>query len=378
MKSQSGSIKKKQVFEHQQADLAITLKTAKHFNGQKLLTESEEQHQEAQLEQVFEDKKTLSLWSKPIKRRWSWLAKGSLLGIGVIAILETLLSLHSAWLQSPWLFGIYTAVTGVVVLWASSIGLKEWRQLKRLRGTEEAQQVSERLAQSMQVGEADPFIDNILNKLPTEIDINQYKKHLSDEHNDAERVLLFESTVLNQIDVRAKKLVHRYATESALLLAASPIAVLDMAIILWRNQKMIRELARCYGIELGYWSRIKLIRSVITNIIYAGTSEVVTDIGTQLLSLELSGKISTRMAQGLGGGLLTARLGYQTMALCRPVVFSAEARPKLTKIHSALLGELKDFSLSAMSKAAMAGKARQSSSAKATASKESAKTKRDL
>ena len=350
MTETSRSIEKKQVFEQESATSLLPLLGAKHFDEAALITEPTAKTDD-EIEQLFDAKGSFSQRFKSTKkRRWSWLAKAAFLGVGAIIISETVLSLMEAWQHSPWLFGLYGSVTAVVTLWASRIAFGEWRQLKQLRGVEEAQQVSDRLALSMQIGEADPFIDNILRKLPDDIIITQYRELVREDHNDAERVLLFESSVLSQIDIKAKKLVHRYATESALLLAASPIAVLDMAIILWRNQKMIRDLAKCYGIELGYWSRVKLIRSVIANIIYAGTTEVVTDIGTQLLSLELSGKISARMAQGLGGGLLTARLGYQTMALCRPVVFSADARPKLTKIHSALLGELKDFSLSALGK----------------------------
>ncbi|MCE9678259.1 YcjF family protein [Shewanella sp. AS1] len=329
-------LKKQQIFEDEMPLASTQLQEAQHFD---------------ELEELLSHQEDLAsgLDNKP-KRRWSWLAKAALGGIISLVALEWGLSLFSAWQQSPWLFGFYALVSSLVSLFAASIVFKEWRQLKQLRGVEEAQQVSERLALSMQMGEAEPFIEDILSRAPQDIDLSRYRQHLSEEHNDAERVLLFESTVLTQIDAKAKKLVHRYALESAVLLAASPIAVLDMAIILWRNQKMIRELARCYGIELGYWSRIKLIRSVILNIIYAGTSEVVTDIGTQLLSLEVSGKVSARMAQGLGGGLLTARLGYQTMALCRPVGFSHETKPKLTKIHRALLSELKDFSLEALSK----------------------------
>ncbi|GIU23010.1 UPF0283 membrane protein [Shewanella colwelliana] len=351
MTKHTQSIAKKQVFDHATVTEVTPLREAEHFDGNELLPEPVAEMSESDIELLSEraDMGVQGLRTHK-KRRWSWLAKGTLFGLIALVISETVLSLMQAWQQSPWLFGLYASVTSIILLWVSNIVYGEWRQLKRLRGVEEAQQVSERLALSMQIGEATPFIDNILAKLPSDIDTSKYAHHVREEHNDAERVLLFESTVLNSIDVKAKKLVHRYATESALLLAASPLAVLDMAIILWRNQKMIRELAHCYGIELGYWSRIKLIKSVITNIIYAGTSEVVTDIGTQLLSLELSGKVSARMAQGLGGGLLTARLGYQTMALCRPIAFNAESRPKLTKIHAALLGELKDFSLSALSK----------------------------
>ena len=198
----------------------------------------------------------------------------------------------------------------------------------------------------MQQGEADKFIGNIITNLPEGIDFTQYHDASRDGHNDAEKLILFDEIILNDRDKVAKKIVRRFAQESALLLAASPLAVLDMAIILWRNQRMIVKIAHCYGIELGYWSRIKLIRGVITNIIYAGTSEIATDLGTQLLSVEMSGKLSARLGQGLGGGLLTARLGYQAMALCRPLSFKESSRPRLSGIHKELLLDLKELSSS--------------------------------
>ncbi|MCG9714713.1 YcjF family protein [Shewanella insulae] len=352
-------IEKKQVFEPQQAFSVTKLKAAERFDDQ-VVFEGDEAGEvdEAAIQALVPELDGIASKSPSglSRRSWSWLAKTSVLGIGAILLVELALTLSAAWTQSPWLFGLYGGVTAVVSLWATTIGVKEWRQLRRLRAVEAAQAVSERLSQSMQRGEADTFIDKLITNLPKDIDTNSYYRLVHEEHNDAERLMLFESSVLPQVDAKAKKLVHRYASESALLLAASPIAVLDMAIILWRNQKMIAQLANCYGIELGYWSRIKLIRSVITNIIYAGTSEIVTDIGTQLFSLEMSGKISARLAQGLGGGLLTARLGYQTMRLCRPVVFTPDSQPKLSQIHKALLGELKDFSLSVLGKTTVRNK----------------------
>ncbi|MBE8168145.1 MAG: DUF697 domain-containing protein, partial [Shewanella sp.] len=111
-----------------------------------------------------------------------------------------------------------------------------------------------------------------------------------------------------------------------------------------RNQRMLTELAQCYGIDLGYASRVKLIKGIISNILFAGSAELLTDIGSQLLSLELTGRLSAKLGQGLAGGLLTARLGYQAMNLCRPILFSADNKPKLSSIHKSLFLELKSFS----------------------------------
>ncbi|MCL1151054.1 TIGR01620 family protein [Shewanella ulleungensis] len=286
--------------------------------------------------------------SKP--KRWSRLAILSLISVALLAVVQTVLGLLESFNQSPWLFGFYAAVLAIVSLWAGVGVIKEWRKLVNLKKVADHQAIAERLSQSMQMGEANRFISPILAKYPNTQAKQHYIKVSNKEHNDAEIVMLFDQIVLSERDLLAKKRVNRFAAESALLLAASPLAALDMAIILLRNQKMINEVAAIYGIELGYWSRIKLIRSIIINVIYAGSTEVITDLGTQLLSVEMTGKLSTRIAQGLGGGLLTARLGYQAMSLCRPIAFKAKNKPKLTQVHQHLLGELSQFTSSMMTK----------------------------
>ncbi|MDP5148048.1 TIGR01620 family protein [Shewanella sp. ULN5] len=281
-------------------------------------------------------------------KRWSLLAKLSLISVGLLIIVQTVTGLLTAFEQSPYLFGFYAFVLGVLITWLSVIVIKEWRKLVALKQVGVNQDTATRLADSMQIGEAGPYIESLLLHYPDNQAKHAYLSQVSVEHNDAEKVMLFDDLVLSERDELAKKYVSRFSAESALLLAASPLAALDMALILWRNQAMISKIAKVYGIELGYWSRIKLIRSIIVNIIYAGTAEVATDLGTQLLSVEMTGKLSARVAQGLGGGLLTARLGYQAMALCRPIKFNKKNKPKLSKIHQHLLSEIKGLTADAI------------------------------
>lgn len=334
------TLKKRRIYsEATTAPVQSALEPAKKFDDVDVIVEASLQQQGLKLDEgEFIPRQNTSH-----RRSWSTLARLALLALFGLVLTETALGLVEAWQQSPWLFGLYGTLIGVMGLWALTAVIHEWRKLQRLKGVKDHQVVAERLSNSMQMGEADKFVDALMVNMPATPGQQQYLVLSAQEHNDAEKIQLFDSLVLSELDATCRKIVRRYAAESALLLAASPLAVLDMIIILWRNQKMIQEVADCYGIELGYWSRIKLIRSIITNILYAGTSELVADLGSQLLSLEMTGKLSTRLAQGLGGGLLTARLGYQAMSLCRPIRFTKESRPKLSKIHQELLAELKLF-----------------------------------
>ncbi|WP_153916053.1 TIGR01620 family protein [Shewanella sp. TC10] len=333
-------LKKQQVFESETVD-EPQVKAGQSYAEVEFICETA-------LAEITEDIEVIEATTSP--KGWSKMAKFSCVGIILAVIVQTFSGLYNAFLQSPGLFGFYASVTAIVVAWVSSMTVSEWRKLAKLKHVVDTQVTGERLSQSMQRGEAEKFIGQLIQHYPASKGKQQFISINSSEHNDAEMVLLFDDLVLSERDEKAKQIVSRYAGESALLLAASPLAVLDMAIILWRNQGMINAIADIYGIELGYWSRIRLIKSIIVNIVYAGTTEVVADLGTQLLSVEMTGKLSARLAQGLGGGLLTARLGYQAMGLCRPLSFKKDNRPKLGQIHQQLLTELKSFSASMLKK----------------------------
>ncbi|WP_299494208.1 TIGR01620 family protein [uncultured Shewanella sp.] len=354
-KNKSSILKLKQVFSSDLERRDESLKPSQYFSTQDAYDEIDSKNEST--EDVFSgsvlntmDEVNGNLFKPsakgPKKRHW-WMRLIFVLFVLLIGS-ELYLGLQAAWKQSHWLFALYTSLVLLVSIGVLKWVVLEWRKLIKLRGVEETQQVGMRLSDSMQMGEADPFVDNIVARLPPSPAIKAYFAACSDEHNDAEKLVLFEKWVLQDRDLAAKKLVRRFAGQSTLLLAASPLAFVDMAFMLWRNQRMINDVAACYGIELGYWSRIKLVRGILVNIIYAGTSEVMTDLGTQLLSVEMSGKLSARLAQGLGGGLLTARLGYQAMALCRPLAFDADSKPKLSGIHKELLLELKTLSSSVL------------------------------
>lgn len=124
------------------------------------------------------------------------------------------------------------------------------------------------------------------------------------------------------------------------MVAVSPLAIADMLLVAWRNFRLLEQISSLYGIQLGYWSRIKLLKMVLANMAFAGASEAITDIGTDLLSVNLAGKVSARASQGIGIGLLTARLGFKAMAIMRPLPYVGTTAPKLSDVRKQLLTQL--------------------------------------
>ena len=243
---------------------------------------------------------------------------------------ETGLSLVESFNQSVWLGGVYLALFGSALALFGGVVWREYRLLRRLKRHNIQRQTAERLLNSEQVGEALEWLSK-LDKFSAIDGFDEFKSSLDHHHTDKEVMALYQQTLLLKQDQQAKKVINRFASESGLLVALSPMAFVDMAAVLWRGTKMIEQIARIYGIPLGYASRITLYRSLLKHMLFAGSSELIADIGTTALGAELAGKLSARAGQGISAGILTARLGYKTMELSRPVA-------RLSNKHS-LLGE---------------------------------------
>ena len=165
---------------------------------------------------------------------------------------------------------------------------------------------------------------------------------IHETQNDREVVSLYAQIVQPVLDAQARREISRSAAESTLMIAVSPLALVDMAFIAWRNLRLINRIATLYGIELGYYSRLRLFRLVLLNIAFAGASELVREVGMDWMSQDLAARLSARAAQGIGAGLLTARLGIKAMELCRPLPWIADDKPRLGDFRRELIGQLKE------------------------------------
>ena len=175
--------------------------------------------------------------------------------------------------------------------------------------------------------------------LPEPLEV-KWQEQINNGLSEQEIIQLYDLQILSKVDEKAITDIAKYSSETMLLVAVSPLAMIDMMIMLWRNIKMIDKISGLYGLKLGYWSRIKLIKQVFANMLFVGASEVILDLGTEALGADLLGKFSGRLAQGFGAGMLTARLGLNTIKTCRPLPFIEQA-PQLSNVRNSLLKQMK-------------------------------------
>lgn len=280
------------------------------------------------------------------KPRWLW--RGIVAVFATLVVVETVQFFINGFNQSPITASLYGVLLGgLSVVCGRSI----WREFSGLRQFKKQQNIQQQ-ASNISNGDAKEsaieFCTTLSQRLPcdlSEYDDSKWQALDLSTFNDAEVMQLYSRNVLSQVDQKALAEVAKFSTESVVLVALSPIAIVDMLIMLWRNLRLVNKIAALYGLKLGYWSRVKLIKQVVINMAYAGASELVTDLGADLLGAELLGKLSARMAQGLGAGMLTARLGIKAMYMCRPIPFDGEA-PKLGQVRQKIVNQVQELIIS--------------------------------
>ncbi|OIM99997.1 TIGR01620 family protein [Idiomarina sp. MD25a] len=244
--------------------------------------------------------------------------------IGVLT--ETVLGIYSAFQASFWLGSLWLVISVMLCLTLFGFFIREWWLLRKLK---------QRWRMQSQFDEQSHI--RALQRPDLE---QQWQQQRQSHWTDTEVTTRFEQDILAKVDQTAVRRIRKWSLEAAALVAISPSSLADMLLLLWRNQRMISELSQLYGVKLGYWSRIKLWRHILTNLAYAGVSELIVDMGSQWLSTELVARLSARAAQGVGAGLLTARLGLQTIRLVRPLPYVHTQKPSLLSMQKLLVKDL--------------------------------------
>lgn len=244
-------------------------------------------------------------------------------------------------------FATSIALGVLVALLAATAGIAaigmlvtELLSLRRLRRIEELRAEAGRLEVDAG-GRADRFAGSLVTLYADRRELApalaRVRDHVTDAHDEHEVVRLLDHEVLSPLDRAAYQRVLRASRDTAVATALSPAALLDFAVVLWRNLKLVREIAALYGARPGYVGSLRLLRRMLANIAVAGVAESAHHVAVEALGGSLAAAISTRMGQGVINGLLTARVGLTAMHLCRPIAFGPENRPSLNRIRKELL-----------------------------------------
>ncbi len=277
----------------------------------------------------------------PRRRRWGLLGLlAASLGLGAVEAGRTLLA---AGLGGDWLAGAWSLLLLAAIGLGGGALLRELWRLRRLRRHERLRERLSALPEA-EPHEAMAAAEALRQGLGLDADHPHWQAFLAahqPHHQGRDIRLLLDHHLLTPRDRQARRLISRMSSETAIMVAVSPLTLLDMALVAWRSLAMIDRLCRLYGLELGYAGRIRLLRSVLHQVAFAGATEMASEAGMEMLSLNLAGRLSARAGQGLGIGLLSARLGLRTQQLTRPLPFAVQEAPRMSDLRSELWQQMR-------------------------------------
>lgn len=259
---------------------------------------------------------------------------------------DTVDMVSRAFAFSPILGGALSGLAGIAVASLGVLAGREWRTFARLRKVDALRLDAAMLRSKGGHGGAEPLLRRVqglysgrpeLAKADAEL-----RASLNDAHDDREVLDLAERTLLSPLDRAAYRLVMNASRDVGIATALSPAALLDAAIVLWRNMRLVREIATLYAARPGLIGSARLVRRMAENIGVAGVADASDTLVADALGGTLAASISARLGQGVINGLLTARIGLTAMHLCRPLPFSEQRRPRLAEIRKELLRLPKD------------------------------------
>lgn len=273
--------------------------------------------------------------------RWFWSLLVALIGMVVsVAAWDFVTSLIA---RNVYLgYGI-TALIGLFALVSLIIVLRELAAISRLSRIDHLRHAASEARAHEDLSAARDVTDRITRLYRARPDAKWGRDRLAElrgDQLDASALLdLTEKELLTALDTAAQKEVETAARQVATVTALVPLALADVVAALTANLRMIRRIAEIYGGRSGLIGGWRLTRAVTAHLVATGAVAVGDDLLEPVLGGSIIGKLSRRFGEGLVNGALTARVGIAAMDVCRPIPFTASARPRAsTIVRGALTG----------------------------------------
>ena len=207
------------------------------------------------------------------------------------------------------------------------------------------QKRAERLREGHDFGNAQSFVDELQSfyaDKPQAVYLQRCLDQLADYSNDKEVIEHINRVFLQPLDTEAAKRISDFSMQTAVGVAVSPWAALDMGLALWRSMKMIDNVAQVYGIRPSLSNRYKLLKLVAQQLVFVGGSEIIIDQMLDEMGVSaLTGVVSARLSQGLGAGIYSAKIGLAAMSVSRPIEFTEANKPKMKSIIEPIVIKIK-------------------------------------
>ena len=244
--------------------------------------------------------------------------------------------------RADWLGWIALAVTGLVVIAAMAIAIREAMSLRRLSQIQNIRKEATTAVEFNDLEKARQVVGRLTvlysGRQSMVAACETLTSHSAEILDGRDLVRLGERELMSSLDEEARSLVMGAAKRVSVVTAISPRALVDVVYVLMENIRLIRAIAELYGGRPGALGLWRLARSVVSHLAVTGTIAVGDGLLQQVLGHGITAKISTKLGEGVVNGMLTARIGIAAIDVCRPLPFSDQHRPSVKDFLGHLLG----------------------------------------
>ncbi len=249
--------------------------------------------------------------------------------------------------QNTWLGWLAFGLTGLALLVVLVMAVQEVLAFSRQGRLDHVRQAA---AQAGDLAAARTAVDDVARlyrgRADTAWGLSRLDERRADVLDPDALLALAEVEVLGPLDRAALAEVEAAARQVATVTALVPLALADVAVVLFANLRMIRRLSEIYGGRSGRLGSLRLLRRVAAAILGAGAVALGDDLLGSFAGGGVLGKLSRRFGEGVVNGALSARLGLAAIEELRPMPFRALARPgvsvTVSKALAGLFGRTKD------------------------------------
>ncbi|MCT4657283.1 MAG: TIGR01620 family protein [Cohaesibacter sp.] len=277
------------------------------------------------------------------KKSWSlaslfWSALSGLLLLALGLWLDNLI--RTLFARFEWLGWTGIALLGVAALALLTFLIREFLALRRLSKLDHLRALAETLYEQGDKTKATRFANNLANLYKGQPSLFKARQALKQDLPhlfDAKDILAqTEQILVAPIDAAANHRVHQAAKRVALVTALSPRALFDILVVLIETVRMVRAIAEIYGNRPGFVAMLKLSSQIAGHLALTGGMAAGESLLQQVIGHGLAARLSAKLGEGLLNGILTARIGLATIALCRPMPFKHAPAPTLGAVIKAL------------------------------------------
>ena len=262
----------------------------------------------------------------------------SRIGLAVFSALLALMLSSALWqfvtglfAANTWLGWIGFALVAAAVMLAFLAALREGRAYLRMGQMDAIRARAARIAPQDNLTAARAVVADVLRLYRGRADLSWATERLHEQQSDvldADALLaLAERELMAPLDRAALLEIELAARQVAMITAFVPLALADVAAVLFANMRLIRRLSQIYGGRSGSLGSMILLRKVAAALLGAGGMAMADDMIGSVAGGGVLAKLSRRFGEGVVNGALTARVGIAAMELSRPLPFVALPRP---------------------------------------------------